>query len=388
MSTKHSTYGLSFESQKYNFVSVCPLWGARVFNDVEEIKRQILSLEDIDSDPNRSINIFKIDDYIELYIPGINEWRFIQPSESVDFDSLFLFEERFIPVCIKIFDPAIKYKAYNETEIGKYNEDFLKIIKVVVMALHLSSEGWFLNPFSSEVLTDNLYTFSRIRALGPFRLTYQDEDVLLPKYTRNFYRFQVGEIKSDHNILCFEKIYNLLKKQFIIESKCLMNISIDSFVQSYGYGLNSSQQISLLFMSLDSLIGGMSVYRVGRVKLKHKFKERLIVLLSLMDFPDYLKEVIWLDTKGRAVRNQIAHKGCIEININEDDFILRLRRIMRCCLIGYLIFLNNLSQMKPENSEEKKYSYFEIFNALLDKNTNLDFSSFKLEELLNYDNII
>ena len=139
-------------------------------------------------------------------------------------------------------------------------------------------------------------------------------------------------------------LWTLIRRYRQQASHASADLAIENFHRSYGYEIPGSQRATFLFTALDAMLGGMSAQRIGTVRLRNPFRQRVFAALEAMRDSgnkgevDAAEEAGWLDEEGREIRNRLAHGGPAQVAEAAQNGFMRLRAVVRPLLVQYLTF--------------------------------------------------
>jgi hypothetical protein len=196
-----------------------------------------------------------------------------------------------------------------------------------VLALRLWRPGFFLDPFSTEVLLRD--GDRATRAGGPYRqATHDAAEEHLPPYA---YRH------DEHA----PKALRLVRQYRAGALDGPAEAAVQAFQRSYGYQLSPAARCLCLFTALEAMLGGMGKREVGGVHLTMGFRARAESALRLPgahDGLDAAEEAKWLDTKARRLRTGLAHGRWSDHAESAQAAQGRLQALVRHLLWAYLSF--------------------------------------------------
>jgi hypothetical protein len=321
-----------------------PLWGAFFEGVKPEMKIQETKVHPISSG-------------VGLYYPSFEELNIIKKSSIINVNTV-------VPLHIKLL--------YSDNNTVSITHDFLihavNLIKDVIYSLRLYKNGWFLNPLFSEVVFEEGNFIQRLP--GHYRQAFYYNIDIEPE---QHYQYQLSKKDFSKNSKLL-KIYRLVS-EYRLFSNTSTDIAIENFNDSFGYQLKLVDKLNFLFTSLDAAMGGMSASRIGNVKVKKRFIERLKIIVDYTNLPITPKDLNWFDDSvkgGRAIRNSLAHgklKNSL-IRIAEENFV-KMQEIIKYVLIEYINFCTIYSQnprlITDNFNDAKANSFCGIFNKVLEK---------------------
>lgn len=241
------------------------------------------------------------------------------------------------PVCLSVYDHVPAAVGHNlfEDIVKSAAPRISRRSRLVVTAMRLFKDGWFLDP----VLSERIYTNYRsiVRKLGPYYLYYWDEDIQ-KRHPYPPYRLSGADLTATAGApmpVC--ALTALLELYEDIGDNSSLNLALANFNQMYSCALTPAHRLSLLFTATDAQFLGMSRRRIGEVSLA-SFRERVATALRQAGLPDADKEADWFDSVGREYRNAIAHGRGPEQLDELDSVTGRAMELLRRLLIQYLSF--------------------------------------------------
>ena len=336
-----------------------PLWGAS-----------------FDSD-----NVGKVGDHVTAYFPELEEWWQIQKSdvwkERVQYDGLFPgldIEDAKPPLCLVVVNLLGENEEFYEG-IDRLRNSMISQTKDAVLALRLLKSGWFLDPDLAEQVFN--HEGFNLRQLGPYRQIFLTD---IPDIPLDCYALKISELSiSKDEKAPVTHMWDLIQNYRVGKPHASAEIAIENFRRSYGFQLSGTQRATFLFIALDAMLGGMSSWKIGKLKLKSKFRERILVGLSdassdkMIQGKHIDQVVLWLDngeTGGRAMRNSLAHGRPSSVEMQAEQRYLLLQEIVRLLLRQYLEFSTLYSIYKINISSllgiPNFYSPKEAYNKFLE----------------------
>jgi hypothetical protein len=305
-----------------NLTLYCPLWGVAFDASGSEM------------------GVGLVGGKVLAYIPFDEEWRALQQSD--------VFEQRdaaagraAAPLCLVAVEPLLSNETIDQAT-GRVGDALLQSTRDAVLALRLFKPGWFLHPELAETaFVVAAEGWDIRRTPGPYRQAFMTSDPYRP-YAG--YALSLGELTTHLNERRrVTRIFDLLTSYRAPGGNSSVEIALENFDRSFAYQMTGAQRAANLFMALDTMLGGMSARRIGRVPLRQRyFRRRVQAALSAANDQgiDVVDEAKWLDAKegGRGLRNAIAHGDLGAVAFEIDPVIPRLQHIVRLILLQYLIF--------------------------------------------------
>jgi hypothetical protein len=243
------------------------------------------------------------------------------------------------PVCLVAIEPL--QEGENDVDaLNRLGTSMIDDAQDAVLALRLLKAGWFLDPELSErVFTGGLF-YQRLA--GPYRQAFLGGP---PDELPSGYDLRIDELAvergQDTPVTKMSKLVRIYREEGAHASA---DIATENFHRSYGYQLAGTQRAAFLFTALDAMLVGMSARRIGEVKLKSTFRDRIAAALETLARTDSgariepNKEAEWLDSHGRRIRNALAHGRPSDVAMEAEDSYDRIQTIIRLLLRQYLEF--------------------------------------------------
>jgi hypothetical protein len=277
---------------------------------------------------------------VAAYVPSADEWR-----QVTKFD---VWMERFRntpllpdgpepPVCLVVVETPGDKEDLGHA-LGRLGNTMIANADEAVLALRLLKAGWFLDPGLSE----RIFSFGLLnqRLVGPYRQAFING---VPENAPPGYRLSIGELaRSQDQAAPTKNVWRLIQQYRKVKPHASADIAIENFHRSYGYQLPGTQRAVFLFMALDAMLGGMSVPRFRGVEITCPFRARITAALQTLPHAeagfDSNEEASWLDSRGREIRNAVAHGNLTTIAEKAEKNYNRIQSIVRLILRQYLEF--------------------------------------------------
>lgn len=282
-------------------------------------------------------------------IPYLEEWRFIQKSD--------VWKERMNHE--RVINPELGDQAWGPSpplclvvvEQLDSKEDFARAASRLmlsmrtaaqdaILALRLYKPGWCIDPDLTEwaLVKDS----SIIRSPGPYRQAFM---MGVPSGTPQGYELGIDELTGvDHVKGPVTTFYDQITT-YRLHANSAADIAIENFTRSFGYQLAGVHRAAFLFTAIDAMLGGMSAWRIGGMKLKRRFRQRVTAALQAASGEPWIgvdataeERAIWLDTTGRAIRNAIAHGDARKVAHEAENYWTLLQTLVRILLRGFISF--------------------------------------------------
>jgi hypothetical protein len=290
---------------------------------------------------------------VAVYVPSADEWRSIQKADvwMAQWRSEGGRPEGPMPPCCVVVLSALGGRDSIYDAIAEAGQTLLSMANDAVTALRLYRPGWFLQPqqalyiFRAPSLPVNI-----VRAPGPYRQVFASDAAGVPMA-----RFELKLADLTQRLEAPGPIaatWELLQTYRGTDGNSSVEIAIESFNRSYGFQLRPSSRAANLFTALDAMLGGMSARSIGRVSVDARgFRRRVeIALRSAAYADDPQKAAKWLDTRGRDLRNQIAHTSGIAVEGPAREAYEQLQAIVRALLRQYIRFFTLWAGRHPEQA--------------------------------------
>jgi hypothetical protein len=276
---------------------------------------------------------------VMAYIPYPDEWRQVQKSD--------VWRERFVnnpgsldgpepPVCLVVGE-VLQEDEDSAAGFHRLSATMIEQAQDAVLVLRLLKSGWFLDPELSERIFS--HGFFNQRLVGPYRQAFLGgiPQGILPRYQLGIDKLAT---KKDQ-VTITTRMWQLIEN-YRGGRAHRADIAIGNFNRSYGYQLMSTQRAAFLFTALDAMLGGMSAKRIGEVTFQSRFRNRVVAALNLaVETIEGVKpneEAEWLDSKGRQIRNALAHGRPNTVAEEAEKSYDRLQSIVRVLLRQYIEF--------------------------------------------------
>lgn len=306
------------ESPARSFLVYLPLWGATF--DSEEV------------------GLFA--HQVMAYVPYHDEWRQIQMTD--------VWMERWRsgtpdprgpapPPCVVAGPPMGPGDDFG-TLLEERGPRLLEDARCAILALRLLKSGWFLTPELAEIAwSDGMHNQRRV---GPYRQAMLGGEHMAD---------QPGYVLSVEHLAGVSRPSTELTRLWLLGRQYLSSggntaadVAVDNFHRSYGYQMSSRERVAFLFTSVDAMMGGMSARRIGSTKIEVRFRPRLEAALAALEsrgaFAGAAESAAWLDDRGRAMRNAVAHGRGASIEPEAQAGYPRLQIICRALLRLFLEF--------------------------------------------------
>lgn len=295
--------------------------------------------------PAKSFTFGVFAEGIECVLPSIGDWRYLQPSEATDPEGVWDPAEH-LPWPSIIITP--KLDGFDET----YEDNTIANAAAAdsVRALRLLRRGWFLDPALGECIHDDGKGRLR-RRMGPYRLTYHDEDIQRPAPIEEYYQIRSEDFvqpkppssKNSHVIGVFggaekpglttrlQRLFAVLQ-QHRCNSVASAEVALEAFNRCHGINLSAAQRTTMLTIAIETILGPWA--GTGAIVPSSL---RLEAALSLICSPTDSGIARWFDSDVRPLRNAAAH-GRVIAGEEQKETIKRLMDVVRMLVLQYLVF--------------------------------------------------
>lgn len=289
-----------------------------------------------------------VGDDVMAMLPHLEEWRFIQKSD--------------------VWKERMKHEAAVNPEAGQQawgpspplclvtvahlseHESFADAAQRLISSMHLNAgdallsmrlykPGWCMDPDLTEWALVNQSNI--IRTPGPYRQAFM---MGAPQDAPTGYELGLNELSTpDQSRGPLYEVWQLIKT-YRLQTNSAVDIAIENFTRSFGYQLAGVHRSAFLFTAIDAMLGGMSARRIGKMKLKRRFRQRVSAALEATGEQwigvDATAETLatWLDRDGRSIRNAIAHGEARTVNQDAEDNWMLLQAIVRILLRQFIDF--------------------------------------------------
>ncbi len=278
---------------------------------------------------------------IMAYIPTADEWKQICKSDvwMERWGHQPLLQGPPPPVCL-VARESVGEGEDMTAAVNRLGYSMIAEADSAILALRLFKEGWFLDPWLSEIIFSQ--GMFNIRYVGPYRqafMTRPQEDFIPNEGT---YRLEIHELSVREDEHSPVKPYWDLVHNYHAANHTSGDIAIENFHRSYDWHTYAAVRAAFLFTAVDAMLGGMSARDIGEMKMEtgfhDRFKAAMQVPLLGVSPSDAQREADWIDTSGRRMRNEIAHGRTSEAESAAKAGLERLRRDARVLLRQYLAF--------------------------------------------------
>lgn len=302
-------------------------------------------------------------------IPHLEEWRFIQQSD--------VWKERMKheiavnpeagsqawgpppPLCLVTVAHLAEHESFADAA-QRFIHSMHLAAEDALLSMRLYKPGWCMDPDLTEWALVN--DSNIIRTPGPYRQAFMKGT---PDDAQAEYQLHLNELTAaDQSPGPLTEIWHLVKA-YRLHANSAADIAIENFTRSFGYQLAGVHRSAFLFTAIDAMLGGMSARRIGKMKLKRRFRQRVSAALEATGEQwigvDATAETLtaWLDSDGRSIRNAIAHGEARTVTQDAEDNWMLLQAIVRILLKQFIDFSIRWNTEK----------------AMLSKNLNLDRSA-------------
>ncbi len=318
---------------------------------------------------------------VSVMIPYKEEWRLLQRSEAWTRRFKYVldnFSEDDAPEigpdpppCLVMAFPMVSDESFAEG-VERLRDQMVEEARNALLALRLFKPGWFIDPEMVEcafVQKPNI-----VRMPGPYRQAFMEA---VPEELPAPYALRMKDLSVHKGVpSAMASMWNLVEQYTHIAHHTTADISIENFSRSYGFQLRGTQRIAMLFTVLDALLGGFNAERIGRLKLRNPFRERVFAALNAVEGrwqgtdSTPLELAQWINTAGRRIYTAIVQGNASAVSVEADGGWEYIQLIVRVLLRQYIEF--SIKWYKDPTFVQKRLGLSEDIPAVVGYNLALE----------------